>query len=393
MRNFLFSCVACCWLATPAPAQLLDGEFGDVDLGRELIEPTQFPTVRQLRDAVAKPKMEFVLLLKLYGDDNNHHLPVWSPDGTRLALQRSRRGVNSSKLLVYDTLAMPEPRLLNGPPDAFDYMFRWGLNAADSFVFARIESGTDNTRLFYSATGEEPRPLMESSGQYFYPSLYERTDGVRWLAYEQQGTVVHRAWRDEQAAQTAVTSGSAPRWSQDGRRLLLVKHDQQPGRAATYAIGVRHLREERDIAVASKPGVVMRSPSWSPNETQSAYFEREAREDASWRLVVCSADGSGEPKTIANDVIVNPDFKSEGPTWEASGQRIWCFSQAHRQQEFYPLVAADTATGGVTLVDYPRRATSPNDLAVNPATAIPELAFVAHAGLTQDLFVIFLNHF
>jgi hypothetical protein len=72
---------------------------------------------------------------------------------------------------------------------------------------------------------------------------------------------------------------------------------------------------------------------------------------------------------------------------------VWFFSHGRREQAYYPLVAADRETGQSLVVHYPRRCTTPNDLAVNPATAVPEMAFVAVDGLTQDLFVLFLNHF
>jgi len=391
MRSFLFSCGLCFAIVASAQAQLLEGEFDDIQLGRELIEPLQFPTIRELRAAVAEPKLRFVMMFKLYGDDNNHHLPIWSQDGRRLAFQRSRLGVNSSKLLLFESLA-DQPRLLSEEGPVYDYMFRWGINSASSFIFARIEAEAEETRLYYS-NGDAPQPRTQAGGKFFYPSLYERTDGVHWLAYERQGEIVHDAWTDSQATSRVVARGTSPRWSSDGRRLLLARQSGGDRRSPAYDIVVRHLTEERDDALSSKPRVVVRSPTWSPDETRVAFFESDARDNAPWRIQVATADGSGTPLTVASDVIVNPDFKSEGPSWEPSGQRIWCFSHAHREQEFFPLVAANAATGTVTLVNYPRRATSPNDLAVNPVTAVPELAFVAHDGTTRDLFIVFLNHY
>ncbi|MCA9222093.1 MAG: hypothetical protein KDA71_17310, partial [Planctomycetales bacterium] len=80
-------------------------------------------------------------------------------------------------------------------------------------------------------------------------------------------------------------------------------------------------------------------------------------------------------------------------SWEPSGRRVWFFSNQHRQQAYYPLAAASVDGGSVITVDYPRRCTSPNDLAANPATRIPEFAFVGHQGLSQDVYVVLLNHY
>ena len=64
-----------------------------------------------------------------------------------------------------------------------------------------------------------------------------------------------------------------------------------------------------------------------------------------------------------------------------------------REQAYYPLVAADRETGESLVVHYPRRVTTPRDLALNPDTAIPELAMVGLDGRSQDLFILFLNHY
>jgi WD40-like Beta Propeller Repeat len=393
MPSFLIRLSLCLVLAAPAQAQLLDGEFDDIELGRELIGRDDFPSVRELRNAVSKPRTEFVLMMKLYGDANNHHLPVWSLDGQRLAFQRSRIGVSSSNLLLFESLSAPTPRLLSGEGDVFDYMFCWGINGSSSFVFVRIESETGDSRLYYSSDGETIKPRSEAGGKFFYPSLYERTDGVHWLAYERNGEIVHEAWVASQSNGRAIANGTSPQWSRDGRQLLMARQVGRSGGLPRYDIVVRHLRNERDMVLSSNRRVVVRSPTWSPAESRVAFYERDASESTGWRIRSVLADGSIQPTTVIADVIVNPDFKSEGPSWEPTGQRVWCFSNEHREQEFYPLVAADVETGAITKVDYPHLATSPNDLAVNPATSVPEFAFVAHDGLTQDLFIVFLNHY
>jgi hypothetical protein len=65
----------------------------------------------------------------------------------------------------------------------------------------------------------------------------------------------------------------------------------------------------------------------------------------------------------------------------------------HRKQAYYPLLAADVTTGKIDVIDYPNRCTTPYDLAVNPVTEVPEVAFMAHDGLPQDLFIVFMNHY
>src|SRR4051794_32076348 len=110
---------ALCMFVAPAVGQgLLEWEFGDIDPGRKLVEPARFPTIRQLRQLAAQPQMTSVLMLKLFGDENNHHVPIWSSDGQRLAFQRTSRGSETSKLLMYASLADEQPTLLSTQPGA-----------------------------------------------------------------------------------------------------------------------------------------------------------------------------------------------------------------------------------------------------------------------------------
>ncbi len=391
--HILFFLIATWLWAEVVPAQtLLEGEFGDVDLGREWIGPSRFPTLSELRAAVRLPQMHPVAMFKLYGDQDNHHLPIWSHDGQRLAFQRSKVGANSSKLLIFDSLGQAEPTLLTKDNDAYDFMFRWGRNSETSFVFVRIEAGRKATRLYFSADGRnlEGRP---QDGLVQYPALYQWTDGTQRLAFERNGEIVHQTWNANGNQEKILTRGTSPRWSVDGKRLLLARDVGGPGNLAIYQPVEHDLVREHETALPVSHGAVVRSPVYSPDEQSAAWFEREPREGAPWRVRVCRIATDAQPKTVASDIIVNPDFKTEGPCWEPSGQRLWCFSNAHRREQFFPLVAVAAESGKVTLVEYPVLVTSPHDVAANPKTPVPELAFVGRLGVTQDLFVLFLNHY
>jgi Tol biopolymer transport system component len=382
-------------LGGPLCAQgLLDGEFGDIDLGRTLIEPTRFPTVQELRAAVKNPEVSFVLMLRLSRDENNHHLPVWSQHGERLAFQRSKRGVNSSKIFVFPSLSQAEPTLLSDDPEAYDYMFRWGVNSKAGYVFSRIDASQQSTSIVYSPDGEKAESMTSQGGHYVYPSLYERTDGIQRLAYEHDGQVQHEAWSGKESVQAALTvaRGVSPRWSRDGSRLVMAR-ERRPGRVADYQIALVNLRTQEEMVIPAAESGVVRSPEWSPDEQYVAYYAQAAGDNSPWRIQVSPLTPGAAPRTVADDVVVNPNFKSQGPAWEPSSRRVWFFSHQRRQQAYYPLVAAGRDSGESLVVHYPRRCTTPNDLAVNPATAIPEMAFVAVDGATQDLFVLFLNHY
>ena len=380
---------------TTAADELLEGEFGDVDLGRPWIEPAQFPTIRELRRLVAKPEITTVLMFKLFSSGDNHHLPIWSGDGRRLALQRSDAEGQASKLLLFSSLAQQQPTLLTDQENVYDYMFRWGVNFPASFTFARIHPDRETTQIYFSDNGREPQPKTSNKARHVFPALYRRTDGIWRLVYEEDGRLVHEAWNDQGPVDSPLTlvRGASARWSRDGYRLLLALERFRRGKLVTYDVAVRNLRTESSVLLPAGEEGVVRSPTWSPDERYAAFYVRAPGENQPWRIRICPVAENAPAITVGSNVVVNQDFESEGPAWEPGSRRVWFFSHERRQQAYHPLVAADVQNGDVLLVDYPKRCTTPNDLAINPATTVPEMAFVAHDGLPQDLFILFLNHY
>jgi hypothetical protein len=379
-----------------AAGQLLPGEFGSIDLGREVIEPTRFPTIRELRAAVRKPEIATVLMLKLFTSGDNHHLPVFSGDGRRLAFQRSDVEARSSKLLLFPLLSAAEPKMLTDRPGVYDYMFRWGVNSPNSFAFIRIDPGKSATRILVSTGGRDPgeRPLDEKRRRF--PALYRRTDGIWRLAYEEEGRLMHEAWDDQDRPvhqPLMLAYGTAPRWSQDGYRVLMVRRRPEDGGLSNSEIVVRNLRTEEDRVLCDSPREMVRDPCWSPDEQAAGFYVRTGGEGSPWRIRVCPIDENAPAKTLGEDVVVNPDFESFGPAWDPEGRTVWFFSQKHSREAYYPLVGADVETGNLATVDYPNCCTTPHDLAINPTNPVPEMAFVAHDGLPKDLFIVFLNHY
>ena len=376
--------------------ELLEGEFGDIKLGRELISPSRFPTVQEMRKMVAEPKMTTTLMLRMYRDENNHHLPMWSPDGQRLAFQRTNvEGATASKLLLYKTMSQPKPTLVTDREDTYDYMFRWGINSPQGFVFSRIDKGRQSTNIFVSTDGEEFQEQTAGAGQFIFPTLYERTDGIWRLIYQRDSDLVHDAWSGKGAVgePSVIAQGTAPRWGRDGQTVLMMRRRSDTASAGGHDLVVRNLQTQTEFVLPSPSRGTLRSPVWSPNERQVAYYAREPGEASPWRIEVCNVQRGGAARVVGSDIVMNQAFHSEGPNWEPSGRRVWTFSHSKRKDAYYPLVAFDVATGDAATVDYPTRCTSPSDLAVNPVTGVPEIAFVGHDGVTQDLFVVFLNHY
>ena len=386
--HHLFLRIPCCFallmaglFAHPAWAQnTLPGEFTDIELGRPLLEPDRFPTVQEIRALVRNPQLTPVVTFKLHGDQNNHRLPSWSPDGLRLAFQRSEVNAKSSKLLLLPTLSAEKPTLLSPPGDVYDYMFRWGVNnTTGSFAFARILPDQGHTHIFLSTDGEKVQQHTQGAGRFQHPALYERTDGIWQLIYEREGQLLLDAWNSQGPVESGISlgRGASSLWSIDGVRLLLSRERARTGRLTSFDMVILSRRDGTGQVLPAQATDTVRSPSWSPDEQRVAYFVRAAGDVAPWRIQIVSASG-GSPTMIGDDVMVNPDFESEGPSWEPSGQRLWYFSHAQREGAYYPLVATDLETGKTQTIHYTKRCTTPSDLAVNPAAKAPEMVFVGH---------------
>jgi len=397
MRSRLLAAVAILLLAAgpgaATAADLLPGEFAPIDVGRRLVEPKAFPTIRELREAVRRPEIRTVLVFKLFSSGDNLHLPAWSGDGQRLAFQRSDLAGKSSTLLAFWSLAQPQPAPVADQPGAYQYMFRWAVDGPGGYAFVRIDPGSGSSRVYVAHDTEEPACKTPDPARRELPALYRGADGTWRLVYREDGQLVHQAWNDRGPVQRplALARGTSPRWPRDGYRLLYAR--ERPGAAApVYDVVVRDLRTEAELLLPCDAGSV-RSPTWSPDEKHVAFYVRELGEGKPWRIRVCPVEDQGPAITLGSDVVVNLNFESEGPAWEPSGRRVWFFSHQHRRAAYYPMIAADVASGQLTVVDYPARLTTPNDLAIHPATAVPEIALVAHDGLPQDLFILLLNHY
>ena len=381
----------------PAPADaagLLEGEFDNIDLGREMIEPKRFPTIEEFRRAVGKPEIAVVSMFKLFSSGDNYHLPIFSDDGLRMAVQRSDLQADSSKLLLYESLSQAEPTMLSDNPDAYDYMFRWAVNRPAGYAFVRIESGRSATQIYFSPGGRGPQQQVSGAGRHRFPAAYGRTDGIWRLLYDRDGRLMHEAWNDDGPVEPPMVLGQAtsPRWSGDGRRVVMARRRLQDARTALSEVVVRDLRAEKEVMLSPGDGAVVRSPTWSPDGRSVAFYVRGEGQGSPWRIRVCPIE-KDKGTTLGEDVVVNTDFESQGPAWEPSGQRVWFFCHTKQRQAYYPMVAADVESGQLTVVDYPQRCTTPNDLAINLGDPVPEIVFVAHDGLPKDLFIVFLNHY
>ena len=181
-------------------------------------------------------------LTRLTSDPGADGLPVWSPDGQRLAYESLRQGVWNLYVRPASGQAAEE-RLQESPQhqipldwsnDGDFLLYTEGTRGvlADGDLFALPMRGAARTPLPIATTA-----FQEKDGRF-------SPDG-RWVAYETSHSgrpeIVVQSFPDPSAGavQVSVQGGSTPRWSADGRELYYMADDGTLMAAEVKASGTR----------------------------------------------------------------------------------------------------------------------------------------------------------
>ncbi len=169
---------------------------------------------------------------KLTTGPSINHMPVWSPDGSRLVFDSSRgKYVNGHALFEKPSNGATPERLLLEPEPGL------GLGARDwsrdgLIVFSANKRGTPNNSDLWvlPLSGDrKPFPYLTTP---FNESEASLSPNGRWLAYtsNESGSyeVIVRSFPDSSKDRRQISSqgGFHPRWSRDGREVYYL----DPGR-------------------------------------------------------------------------------------------------------------------------------------------------------------------
>jgi Tol biopolymer transport system component len=161
------------------------------------------------------------VLSRLTFDPGVDWLPVWSPDGSRIAFSGARAGSASLRLKVING-GMDEPLLQPGgaiqPTD-------W---SADGRFIAFTSAGPSVTSdVWVLPMFGDRKPYAVVQTPFAETSAVFSPDG-RWIAYTEGGAsnvVVQRFPADGGKYQVSRTGGSLPIWRADGRELFYLAAD------------------------------------------------------------------------------------------------------------------------------------------------------------------------
>jgi Tol biopolymer transport system component len=158
--------------------------------------------------------------------DNDYAQPVWSPDGTRIALSvRSMRDPRVLHWLALRGSGFPQPIL---PPGGAQRPEDWSPDGRFILYFGARGSG-----LWVVNVEGEPKPRKLVSETTADPTAYAQfsPDG-HWIAYcspESGRSEVYLTSFPEPTERIRVSAsgGSRPRWKRDGREIYFVSADNE----------------------------------------------------------------------------------------------------------------------------------------------------------------------
>lgn len=342
--------------ASPDPEQILETQSDESRPAEG--RPAEVPPERPMPPSV-KPLMVRPLTDTEPGRNDSN--PVWSPDGTLLAFERSA-GDEKGILIVRAADGQIARQITLRPPEE--------EGGSDFFFPGLVQEASYNAGLSWAPDSDRFVFMSNAGGGNYdlYLGSVTRPETVRLTDHPGKDGLAHWSPVGDRIVFTSGRTGSGdlflmnlatralvqltegehpflyPQWSPDGSRIAMIY-----GSSENHDIVLRDNRSVRDKALQALTGWPCDDlrPIWSPDGKRIAFYSNynEKGDPKSWSLLVVPADGSasGEgpaAKVVATDVI--PDVE-RGPSWLPDSRRIVYVKNLG--EGYNPIFIVDAAQG------------------------------------------------
>ncbi|MGH7550108.1 MAG: TolB family protein [Gemmatimonadota bacterium] len=238
--------------------------------------------------------------------------PGHLPSSVRILYSKTTQDSLGTKVDVYFLLAREgnELRLTEDEAEDIQPVFSSGLRRV---FFVRQEDGASGIWSMDLGGGDETSVLSAAGQSFRDPDVSPEGTRIAYTRVSPGGSTVEVAaidGTDERELVGGSGSWSQPRWSPDGRRLVVV--GRQGGVARLYLIDAGG-GDPRPLTVAD-PGLPQTDPDWSPDGRRIVYRQGEGQ---SAEIAVIDVAGGG-----ATAVLTDNDTEDASPAFSPSGERI-----------------------------------------------------------------------
>ncbi|MGH9938993.1 MAG: hypothetical protein ACREAM_22365, partial [Blastocatellia bacterium] len=267
-------------------------------------------------------------------------LPVFSPDGRRLAFIRSDGGAENihimpvsggaSRQVTFDNSRIQSLRWL---PDGAHLIY--ASNRAGSFQLWKIaESGGTPEQVTSAGSGPTDVAISPDSSRLAFAQTHFDTN--IWRLELPSGSASIAAGRGGRWTQFIASSRTddSPQYSPDGLRVAFAS-----GRSGNEEIWVCSSDGSDARQVTQMRGPSTGSPRWSPDGRELAF---DSRLFGQADIFVISAEG-GQPRRLTNDAALDV-----APSWSRNGRWIYFSSMRSGARQIWKTPAQDGEAVQVT---------------------------------------------
>jgi Tol biopolymer transport system component len=252
------------------------------------------------------------------------NVPVWSPDGEKIAFTRQDVEDARTSIFVMDSDGSDQTRLtddatafsqLAWSPDGDKIAFSRDDGTGTGDIFVMDSDGSGQTNLTTTAGDFEVHlgtPVWSPDGEKiaFRRNTTEITSGATAnasaLVYEMSGIYVVQADGTGQSSLTTSPLSDAPTWSPDGKKLAFV---EAVGDQDIYAIN----SDGSDRTNLTNSPANEYNPAWSPDGEKISFL---AEDRTGANIYVMNADGTGRAR------LTNTIASEAGAAWSPDAEKI-----------------------------------------------------------------------